>query len=148
MLHGFRGSEEEAHDSWLANDLNKIATGVALSKGYKDQVFEDMVQELMIEGVAALRAWKKGDRKMPLNDYCRYRMKRRLPRMIAGVREDASANMVKRDQRELFYQLNSDDMLTESERIEMFVAAGYLEEEFHHLQKKVIYADTLNIGEE
>ena len=85
-------SEDEAHEAWMGHDLNEIAVSIAHTKGYTGQVFEDIVQDLMIEGVTALHAWKKGDRKMPLNNYCKLRMWKRLPRERLPLRMRAPPN--------------------------------------------------------
>lgn len=137
--------EEEAHDYFIGHDLNDIAVSIVKTTTFIGQGAEDILEDLMIEGVKAVKAWEKGDRKMPLSDYCRYRMKKRLPRLIGSVREDAQANMLSIHHRELFYQLSRDPSLTESEQIEFWIDRGYSEDEWHHLNKKMEYPDQKEI---
>ena len=131
---------DEAHEDFIAKELNGLALSVMSEMNYSGQEFEDLMQDLMVEGVKAVHAWTP-DRKMTLNEYARYRMKMKRSRLIDKMTATALTDSIPNHKRELFYQLNNDPNLTPEGAFLEWIRIGNDEETWTWLHTDLDYPD-------
>ena len=135
---------DEAHninrEDFIAKEINGLALSVMSEMNYSGQEFEDLMQDLMVEGVQAVHAWTP-DRKMTLNEYARYRMKMKRQRLIANMTQTALTGSVSIHKREKFYQLNNDPDLTPDEAFQEWLRLGNDEDTWRWMETDLTYPD-------
>jgi hypothetical protein len=137
---------DQAHEDFIAKEINGLALSVMSEMNYSGQDFEDLMQDLMVEGVKAVHAWTP-ERKMTLNEYVRYRMKMKRQRLIANMTQTALTSSVSIHKRELFYQLKNDPDLTPEEAFLEWVRLGNDEHTWQWLETDLTYPDEADKNE-
>jgi hypothetical protein len=140
-------TEAEAHEVWLMTDgkgsLSDWAHSVLSQRvDYEGLEYEELHQGLMIEGAAALKAWKK-DKGSSLKNYTFMRMIRRLPRLVSqlnmnDIRETASINQLQK------YDAIKRAFDTFDEMVDEWVKSGEDKLLFMWLHQDLIYGDEPN----
>jgi len=138
--------EQEAHEVWLntegKNTLNAWAHQVMSRSDLVGDDYEEVLQGLMIEGAAALKAWKK-DRGRSLRGYVVDRMYKRFSRLVSELRanditQSASVNQRQRFRRIEFIQSSIDDEATTYEmQLDAWIREGEDPELFHWLKQQI-----------
>lgn len=131
---------DEAHEDFIAKEINGLALSILSKMNYSGQEFEDLMQGLMVEGVKAVHAWTP-DRKMTLNEYVHYRMNMKRSRLIDKMTATGLTDSVPNHKRELFYQLNNDPNLDQEGAFSEWIRIGNDEETWQWLQTDLKYPD-------